>query len=175
MSGFAPSRNQNVPSRVCLSDNFCKETAPCLTNIAPPSVTRQHRNQITSALSSAVWWWRSVCFCGSSWATAFQRALTTATAQPMSRLKRPPLQPLPSLRLQRQPRLMQLRLLQRLPHLRQQLRLLHNHAGLRALTDLTILGGCRRVPALFSFAQAGQFFTGCQSAAPKLPTGMTLC
>ena len=188
MLGFAPLWNQNAPSGVSLPDTFCKETSSWLKNIAHhPSETSASPSLNQPAIlasSSAVWLSQWLCCCGSCLATATW-ARKTAVTPTTSRLKR--LSHLRLLTPSHQPRLIQsprhlpirshprlltlsrLRPLTRhLPHLRQPLPT-RNTAGLRAYTDLSTLGGHRRVPALFSFAQAGY------ATAPKLPTGMTLC
>ena len=184
MLGFAPQWNQNGFSRVTFADTFCKETASCPTNIAPPSPTRP--GPATSASSSVALLLRWRCCFGSSLATNRKPVLTAVARPILSRLKRP-LRLTPS----RQPRLIQLhqpRLTLSRPHRLIQLRqlrltlsrlrpltqlsrpqphlLIRNTAGLRAGTDLSLLGGHHAVSALFSFAHI---------AAPKLPTGMTLC
>ena len=178
MAGFSNLWNQNAVSRVTLSDTFCKETASCLINIAHPSVIRPLPNPATPDSSLAALSSRLRCCFGSCLAKAPQLQLTTMLAvRPiLSPLKHPRrhllirshLLRLTQLRLLRLTRLRLRPLTRHLPPLRQP-QPTRNAAGLRACTDLSILGGHRAVFALFSFPQT------VPAAAAKLPTGMTLC
>lgn len=194
---FTAFGNQIVSGRVGPAYLLCKETATWLTNIARrPNATLTSTTPslpTTCRLSSVGSWWLSLWSCGLFLATArrWERPLPTARLK-TARQIRGPLTPRQTLALRlrltrhrlqllrqtparqlRQPKLHQQRLLillrqpQHLP-LPQPTR---NFSGLRALSQITLLGGHLRVPALLSFSR---------TVGPALFTknslkGMTLC